>query len=175
MPVSKGNSSVIISGDSATAPTRKKTEVYWSGLTGITLASNTDVNLVNRLKTLPSPNYGTLAPFFNVTSNKLNVFNDNVSLGFKMNVTGSWAGSSTRRSMQLDFLDSNGSRLVASHDEAVTSDVITLATFFSVDKNGSLATNGSTLVIRSNGGPFTVTSILLIAEQVTAQTVISAV
>lgn len=174
MPASKGNS-VIISGDSAPVPTRKKTEAYWSGLTGRTLASGADVRLVNFLKALPSPSVGTLAPFFNVTSDKLNVFNDNVSLAFKINLTGSWDGGSTKRSMQLDFLGTNGNRLVASRDVAVTSDVITLATFFSVDKNGSLATNGSTPIIRSNDGTFTVTAILLIAEQVTTQTVISAV
>jgi hypothetical protein len=157
------------------SPVRRKTEAYWSGLTGRTFASDTDVNLVDFLKALPPPSAGTLAPFFNVTSNKLNVFNDNVSLAFKINLTGSWSGSSTRRSMQLDFLGTNGNRLVASRDEGVTSDVITLATFFSVDKNGSLVTNGSTPVIRSNGGTFTVTAILLIAEQVTFESSISAI
>lgn len=162
------------SGGSAPVPTRKKTEVYWSGLTGQTLISDTDVNLVDFLKNLPPPAFGTLPPFFNVTSDKLNVFNDDVSLAFKINLQGSWTGGSTNRSMQLDFLGTNGNRIVASRDAAVTSDVITLATFFSVDKNGALATNGSTPVIRSNGGTFTVTAILLIAEQITTQTAISA-
>lgn len=36
-------------------PSRKKTEVYWSGLTGRTLAQDTNVNLVSFLKGLPAP------------------------------------------------------------------------------------------------------------------------
>ncbi|HIA3382763.1 TPA: tail needle knob protein, partial [Escherichia coli] len=40
-----------------------------------------------------------------------------------------------------------------------------LATFFSVDKDGFLATNGSTLTIQSNGAVFTATTIKIIAEQ----------
>lgn len=156
-------------------PTRKKTEVYWSGLTGRTLTADTDINLVNFLKGLPAPTSGALAPFFNTTSNKLNAYNDNASLAFKVNLVGSWSGGSSSRSMQLDFTGTNGNRLVASRDAAVTSDVITLATFFSIDKNGGIVTNGTAPVIRSNGGTYTVTAVLLIAEQVTTETVISAV
>ncbi|MCV5526947.1 tail needle knob protein, partial [Escherichia coli] len=37
--------------------------------------------------------------------------------------------------------------------------------FFSVDKDGFLATNGSTLTIQSNGASFTATTIKIIAEQ----------
>lgn len=156
-------------------PTRKKTEVLWTGLTGRTLAQDTGVNLVTFLKGLPAPQQGTLAPFFNTTSNKMNVFNDSSSLNFKVNLVGTWAGGSSNRSMQLDFVGTNGNRLVASRDAAVTADVITLATFFSVDKDGSLAHNGTVPVITSNGGAYTVTAILLIAEQVTTASSISAV
>lgn len=156
-------------------PARKKTEVYWSGLTGRTLTADTDINLVTFLKGLPAPTSGTLAPFFNTTSNKLNAYNDNASLAFKVNLVGSWSGGSSSRSMQLDFTGTNGNRLVASRDAAVASDVITLATFFSIDRNGGIVTNGTDPVIRSNGGTYTVTSVLLIAEQVTTETVISAV
>lgn len=92
-----------------------------------------------------------------------------------MNLVGSWAGGSTNRSMQLDFIGTNGNRLVASRDAAVTSDVITLATFFSIDAGGFIVTNGTKPVIRSNGGTYNLTSVLLIAEQVTSQTTISAV
>lgn len=105
----------------------------------------------------------------------MNVFNDNSSLAFKVNLVGTWSTSSTNRSMQLDFLGTNGNRLVASRDVAVTSDVITLATFFSVDKNGNLVQNGTSPVIRSNNGTYTVTAVLLIAEQVTTVSAISAV
>ncbi|WP_017410099.1 tail needle knob protein [Aeromonas hydrophila] len=92
-----------------------------------------------------------------------------------LNLEGSWTGGSTNRSMQLDFAGTNGNRLVASRDVAVTSDVITLATFFSIDKNGFIALNGTKPVIRSNGGTFNLTGVLLIAEQITTETVISAV
>lgn len=156
-------------------PSRKKTEVYWSGLTGRTLAQDTNVNLVSFLKGLPVPQSGTLTPFFNTTSDKMNVFNDNSSLAFKVNLVGTWSGGSSNRSMQLDFLGTNGNRLVASRDVAITSDVITLATFFSVDKNGNLVQNGTSPVIRSNNGTYTVTAVLLIAEQVTTVSTISAV
>jgi hypothetical protein len=157
------------------APKRKKTEVYWSGLSGITLTSGVDVDLVALLKGLPAPQAGQLAPFFNVSSDKMNAFNDNSSLAFKLNLVGSWSGGSTNRSMQLDFVGTNGNRLVASRDVAVTSDVITLATFFSIDAGGGIVTNGTKPVIRSNGGNYSVTAVLLIAEQATRQTQISAV
>lgn len=156
-------------------PTRKKTEVYWSGLVGTTLAIGAPINLVTLLKGLPAPQVGTLAPFFNTTSDKLNVFNDNSSVTFKLNLVGTWSGGSGNRSMQLDFTGTNGNRLVASRDAAVTSDVITLATFFSVDTDGNLAQNGAAPVITPNGGTYTATAILLIAEQVTKLTSISAV
>ncbi|MGS0948870.1 tail needle knob protein, partial [Escherichia coli] len=55
--------------------------------------------------------------------------------------------------------------LVSSRNAATTTDNILLATFFSVDKDGFLATNGSTLTIQSNGAAFTATTIKIIAEQ----------
>ena len=36
------------------APKRKKTEVFWSGITGLTLTADTDYNLVALLKALPA-------------------------------------------------------------------------------------------------------------------------
>lgn len=112
------------------APKRKKTEVFWSGITGLTLTADTDYNLVALLKALLAPAFGTLAPFFNTVSNKLNAYNDNASLMFKLNLAGLWSAATENRSMQLDFLGTNGNRLVASRDAAVLPDVVTLATFF---------------------------------------------
>ena len=57
----------------------------------------------------------------------------------------------------------------------VNYEVITLATFFSVDTDGNLAQNGAAPVLTPNGGTYTVTAILLIAEQVPKLTSISAV
>ena len=159
------------------APKRKKSEVFWSGLTGpsAVLAADTDVELIAWVKAFVAPQFGTLSPFFNTTSNKLNAFNSDSSLAFKLNLVGSWSGGSSNRSMQLDFVGTNGNRLVASRDAAVTTDVITMATFFSIDRDGGIVTNGTSPLIRSNGGSYTLSAVLLIAEQATRQTLISAV
>ena len=158
-----------------TLPTRKKSEVLWTGLTGRTFAADTDINLINFLKALPTPTSGSLLPFFNTTSNKLNAYNTNNTLTFKLSVSGSWSGGSTSRSMQVDFSGTNGNRLVESRDVAVTTDNLTFATFFSIDVGGNIVTNGTAITLRSNGGTFTVTSILLIAEQMGTVESISAV
>lgn len=154
-------------------PVRKKSEVLWTGLTGKVLAADTDINLINFLKALPAPVSGSLLPFFNTTSNKLNAYNSNSTLTFKLSVAGSWSGGSSQRSLQLDFLGTNGNRLVESRDAAVASDNLTLATFFSIDAGGNIVTNGTPIIIRSNGGAFNLTSALLIAEQLSTADVIS--
>ena len=159
------------------APKRKKSEVSWTALTGpaAVLAADTNVDLIAWLNALPAPQSGTLAPFFNTTSSKLNAFNSNDTLTFKLNLVGSWSGGSAQRSMQLDFIGTNGNRLVESRDVQVTEDVITLTAPLSIDAGGYIATNGTKPVIRSNNGSFTATAVLLIAEQATRQTLISAV
>lgn len=53
--------------------------------------------------------------------------------------------------------------------------MITMATFFSIDRDGGIVTNGTSPIIRSNGGNYTLSAVLLIAEQATRQTLISAV
>lgn len=144
---------------------RKKTEVYFSGAS-ILLTAGTPVNLVNILKAL-TPASGTLAPFFNTTDNKLHVINSSTTVGFKLNVVGNWANASANRSLQVDFLGTNGNRLVANRSSATTADSLTLATFLSIDKNGNIATNGTEVTLTAVGINFTITSALLIAEQVT--------
>lgn len=146
---------------------RKKTEVYYSGLS-VALTAGTVYNLVTLLKVL-TPATGTLAPFFDTTGNKLKVINDNASCAFKLNIVGNWANASSDRSLQVDFVGTNGNRLVANRSSATTADSLTLATFLSVDKNGNLATNGSVVNLTAVGINFTITSALLIAEQVTKE------
>lgn len=146
---------------------RKKTEVYYSGVS-VVLTAGTTYNLVTLLKALTATS-GTLAPFFDTTGNKLKVINDNASCYFKLNVVGNWANASSDRSIQIDFVGTNGNRLVANRSSATTADSLTLSTFLSVDKNGNLATNGSTVNITAVGINFTITSALLIAEQVTKE------
>lgn len=144
------------------ATTRKKSEVVYSGVS-VTIPTAT-TNLVSLLKTL-TPSSGTLAPFFDTVNNKMVVFNENKTLFFKLSIVGTWPSGTANRSMQLTFSGSVPDTLVSSRNAATTTDNILLATFFSVDKDGFLATNGSTLTIQSNGAAFTATTIKIIAEQ----------
>ncbi|EFQ2936508.1 hypothetical protein HZ726_000286 [Escherichia coli] len=144
------------------AATRKKSEVVYSGVS-VTIPT-APTNLVSLLKTL-TPSSGTLAPFFDTVNNKMVVFNENKTLFFKLSIVGTWPSGTTNRSMQLTFSGSVPDTLVSSRNSATTTDNILLATFFSVDKDGFLATNGSTLTIQSNGAAFTATTIKIIAEQ----------
>ncbi|EHX8017222.1 hypothetical protein K3265_004067 [Escherichia coli] len=144
------------------ATTRKKSEVVYSGVS-VTIPT-APTNLVSLLKTL-TPSSGTLAPFFDTVNNKMVVFNENKTLFFKLSIVGTWPSGTTNRSMQLTFSGSVPDTLVSSRNAATTTDNILLATFFSVDKDGFLAANGSTLTIQSNGAAFTATTIKIIAEQ----------
>lgn len=144
------------------ATTRKKSEVVYSGVS-VTIPT-APTNLVSLLKTL-TPSSGTLEPFFDTVNNKMVVFNENKTLFFKLSIVGTWPSGTANRSMQLTFSGSVPDTLVSSRNAATTTDNILLATFFSVDKDGFLATNGSTLTIQSNGAAFTATTIKIIAEQ----------
>lgn len=144
------------------ATTRKKSEVVYSGVS-VTIPT-APTNLVSLLKTL-TPSSGTLTPFFDTVNNKMLVFNENKTLFFKLSIVGTWPSGTANRSMQLTFSGSVPDTLVSSRNAATTTDNILLATFFSVDQDGFLATNGSTLTIQSNGAAFTATTIKIIAEQ----------
>lgn len=142
---------------------RQKSEVTWSGIS-LVIPTGSPINLVNALKAL-TPSGGTLAPFFNTTDNKLHVFNQNMTVNFKLNLIGSWAGSTENRSMTLNFVGTTGNTLTYSRDSSVTSDNVSFRTFLSIDQDGNIATNGTELTIVSNGAAFTATQVLLIAEQ----------
>lgn len=142
---------------------RQKSEVTWSGIS-LVIPTESPINLINALKAL-TPSGGTLAPFFNITDNKLHVFNQNMTVNFKLNLIGSWAGSTENRSMTLNFVGTTGNTLTYSRDSSVTSDNVSFRTFLSIDQDGNIATNGTELTIVSNGAAFTATQVLLIAEQ----------
>lgn len=144
------------------AVTRKKSEVVYTGISQV--IPTTATNLVTMLKAL-TPTSGTLAPFFNTTSNKMVVYNENKTLNFKLSIVGTWPGGTTNRSMQLTFSGAVPDTLVDSRNAATATSNILLSTFFSVDQGGFLATNGSTLTIQANGAAFTATTIKIIAEQ----------
>ena len=142
---------------------RQKSEVTWSGIS-LVIPTESPINLINALKAL-TPSGGTLAPFFNITDNKLHVFNQNMTVNFKLKMIGSWAGSTENRSMTLNFVGTTGNTLTYSRDSSVTSDNVSFRTFLSIDQDGNIATNGTELTIVSNGAAFTATQVLLIAEQ----------
>ena len=144
------------------ATTRKKSEVVYTGISQV--IPTTATNLITMLKVL-TPSSGTLLPFFNTTTDKLTVYNENKTLNFKLSMIGSYPGGTTNRSMQLTFSGAVPDTLVASRNAATATDNILLATFFSVDQGGFLATNGSTITIQANGAAFTATTIKIIAEQ----------
>lgn len=144
------------------ATTRKKSEVLYTGISQV--IPTTATNLITMLKAL-TPSSGTLLPFFNTTTDKLTVYNENKTLNFKLSMIGSYPGGTTNRSMQLTFSGAVPDTLVASRNAATATDNIILATFFSVDQGGFLATNGSTITIQANGAAFTATTIKIIAEQ----------
>lgn len=157
---------LIQTGTSTSVPaTRKKIEVLYSD---VNLVIPTTVsNLVALLKTL-TPTSGSLSNFINTTSDKLNVYNDNSSVLFKINITGTWASSSQNRSMILNFTGTSGNTLTVTRVDNTSPDVVQFFTYFSIDKDGNIATNGSAPTIQSNGSVFTATSILLTIEQVTS-------
>lgn len=142
--------------------TRKKSELTFTGLT--LNIPTTATNLVTLLKAL-TPTSGTFAPFFDTTADKMVVFNENKTVNFKLSIIGTWTGGTTNRSMQLTFSGAVPDTLVVSRNAATTNDNVLMATFFSVDQGGFLATNGSTMTIQSNGSVFTATTIKMIAEQ----------
>lgn len=142
--------------------TRKKSELTFTGLT--LNIPTTATNLVTLLKAL-TPTSGTFAPFFDTTADKMVVFNENKTVNFKLSIIGTWTGGTTNRSMQLTFSAAVPDTLVVSRNAATATDNILMATFFSVDQGGFLATNGSTMTIQSNGSAFTATTIKMIAEQ----------
>ncbi|WP_392430545.1 tail needle knob protein [Edwardsiella piscicida] len=148
-------------GPSGGGSVRRKSECYFSGLNLV--IPTTPTNLINLIKSLPHT--GSLSPFFNTTTNKFNVFNNDSTVTFKVNVVGAWAGSSSQRSMTVSFPSTQGNTLVESRDQAVTADILSFPTFFSVDVGGNLALNGSDITIQSNGAAFTASAILIIAEQ----------
>lgn len=142
--------------------TRKKSELTFTGLT--LNIPTTATNLVTLLKAL-TPSSGTFTPFFDTTADKMVVFNENKTVNFKLSIIGTWTGGTTNRSMQLTFSAAVPDTLVVSRNAATTNDNVLMATFFSVDQGGFLATNGSTMTIQSNGSAFTATTIKMIAEQ----------
>ena len=144
------------------AITRKKSELVFTGLSLV--IPTTPANLVMLLKAL-TPDSGTFAPFFDTTNDKMVVFNENKTLNFKLVIAGSWASGSLNRSMSVKFSGAVPDTLNEIRYPGTTIDNCTFPTFFSVDKDGFLATNGSTITIVSNGSTFTATTVKLIAEQ----------
>ena len=152
------------------AVTRKKMEVFYSGLS--LAIPTTDTNFVTLVKAL-TPTSGALNGFFNTISDKLNVYNDNATLNFKVNIIGSWTSTSTNRSMVMSFVGTNGNTIVVPRADAIAPDTVQFQTHFSVDAGGFMASNGVVINIKSNGSAFTATQVFITMEQVTGKTTIT--
>lgn len=144
------------------AITRKKSELVFTGLS--LLIPTAPTNLITLLKAI-TPASGSFAPFFDIVNDKMVVFNEDKTLNFKLVVVGSWASGSLNRSMSVTFSGAVPDTLTEPRYPGTTTDNCTFPTFFSVDKDGFLATNGSTITIVSNGSTFTANTVKLIAEQ----------
>lgn len=148
---------------------RIKVEVRFSDLTIALPAGSTGVDLLASLdgKTPHPASVTGLAPFFKLSDHKIHAFPVDSILPVKVNIIGVWAGGTTNRTMLLDFVGSAGNQITKSRDPSVPPpDVLSFITFFSVDKAGNLATNGAQMKLYSYGGDFTISEIVLIAEQV---------
>lgn len=144
------------------AITRKKSEVVYTGQALV--IPTTPVNLVSILKAL-TPVSGTLEPFFDTINDKMVVYNENKTLNFKLTMIGSWTSGSLNRSISLNFTGAVPDTLNDIRYPSATTDSVFFATFFSVDVDGFLTANGSTITIQSNGSDFTANTIKIIAEQ----------
>lgn len=142
--------------------TRKKSELVFTGLS--LLIPTTPTNLIALLKAI-TPASGSFAPFFDIVNDKMVVFNENKTLNFKLVVVGSWSSGSLNRSLSVTFSGAVPDTLTEPRYPGTTTDNCTFPTFFSVDKDGFLAANGSTITIVSNGSTFTANTVKLIAEQ----------
>lgn len=152
---------------------RKKSEVVWNGLTGVSIPTVGQVDLIALLNATP-PTSGSLAPYFNVSSNKINVYNANASMDFKLLLNGTFSGSAANRGIQLTF-DGSFNALTVDRSSSAPNSPVNLFTSISVDKGGNFAVNGSQLKVQAFGSSFNVTDAVLIAEQVTNETDINIV
>ncbi|MEF2524301.1 tail needle knob protein [Vibrio mimicus] len=148
------------------APRHKSEVLFDFSASPLVFTQGVTYNLIDRIKATV-PVFGSLLPFFDTAANLLRSFNDDTSLHFKANFIGSFTGSASTRSLELDFGGTQGNRLVQNRSVAVSQDVMTFSTFFSIDKDGFIATNGTPISIVANGGNFTCVRLLLIAEQET--------
>lgn len=147
---------------------RIKTEVRFSGLSLNIPTGATGVDLLSLFvgKT-PVAGSTAMTPFFDLATNKFKVFNNDSTVTLKINLIGAWQGTTNNRTLELNFVGSAGNQLTKSRDAALTGqDILSFPTFFSVDKDGNLATNGSQIIARSYGNDFTITEAIFIAEQV---------
>lgn len=144
-------------------PYRVKSEIVKTG--SFEMAVGTDYSMFDILDALTNSTSGSLAPLLDVTSKKIKPFNVDHSYYLKFQIIGSWLGSTTNKSFEITIGTATVNKLVRSRDASVSSDSLSFSTFISVDVDGFLVQNGAPVVFRSNGGPFIITEILVVAEQ----------
>ena len=147
---------------------RVKSEVRFTGLSLNIPTGTAGVDLLSLFNgKTPVAGSTAMAPFFDLTTNKFKVFNNSSTVTLKINLIGNWQGTTNNRTLEVNFVGSAGNQLTKSRDAAITGqDILSFPTFFSVDKNGNLATNGCQILARSYGNDFTIVEAIFIAEQV---------
>lgn len=141
---------------------RQKNEVRFSGIS--VAVTSTPVNLINAIKTY-TPTSGTLDQFINTISDKVNFYSYDSSTFFKLNFNGTWSNQSSNMSFTFELSNSTFSKLTSLRTPGIADDTLSFSTFVSIDEGDTLVTTGTPMMLSTNGGTFTITSMLLIIEQ----------
>lgn len=145
---------------------RRKSETYWSGLS-LSVTTATPLNLVTALKAI-TPTSGTSLtnnPFFNLTTDKLAVYNENLSATIKISFVGAFTGGATNRGLINTYTLTQSDVLVANRPVTNPNDYFTFIEIIAVDQNGFAATDGVTTTLQAVGGNYVISSVKLVIEQ----------
>lgn len=143
---------------------RRKIEVYWTGLS-VPLTAGVEFDFVNFVKNLPAPQIGKLDPFFNVVTDKLNVFNEDSDLYFKANFDVTWASSANRRAISLEFFGTRHNYIGQAREISGVDTTMSLHTMLSIDKNDYLAESGCPILCEVWNTDCTLNNLLIIVSQ----------
>lgn len=132
------------------------------------IIDTTPKNLIAILDGLVPVN-GSLNEFFNTSTHKMNVYNDDSSIFMKFNVIGTWNPvMASPNTMRIAFGNSVGNVASSSKTSGMDADVLQFVTYMSIDKDGLIATAGTEPLISVLETDFTLTRLFITVEQVTA-------
>lgn len=128
-------------------------------------------NLIAILKAY-NPTSGSWSPLIDTNKNKMTVYNDDFSVFVKINLMGEWSGTQNPNvnghGYVFTFPPTTGNEILQTQTESALfgQDVISVNTFFSVDKNGNMVQNGTDILFGVFGLNFTVNTVLTVVDQV---------